>query len=331
MKKLFISAISILFISLNAFSQDSGSEAAFQPNGKPLVTIYSDFRETIQDGESKPAFELSRSYFGYVYNFSPVFSSKVVFDVSSKAGLSPSSYTAYVKNAFGEYKTKLVVVDFGMISTSTFKLQESTWGKRYLLKSFQDLNGFSSSADLGAAVKFQLLPQLSVDAQVLNGEGYQQLQSDSAMKVAVGLTFQPIKNLNVRVYGDYMKKDAAQKTFNAFLSYTGKSFTLGGEYNYQEGNKMVSDHNLSGVSFFGTYKTSKKVSVFARYDNLTSNTLSGASDPWNKSKDGQLYVAGLEYFPVKGVTLSPNIQYTDPKLASLKPTTTLLMNVYLYF
>ncbi len=331
MKKVFISAISIVFISLNAFSQNSSSDAAFQPNGKPLVTIFSDFRETIQDGKTNSAFELTRSYLGYAYNFSPVLSGKIVFDVASTPGLSPSSYTAYVKNAFGEYNNKFVKVDFGMISTSAFNLQESTWGKRYLLKSFQDLNGFSSSADLGASVKYQLLPQLSVDAQVLNGEGYQKVQSDSAVKVAVGLTLQPIKNLNVRVYGDYMKKDAAQKTFNAFLSYTGKSFTVGGEYNYQEGNKMVSDHNLSGVSFFGTYKTCKKVSVFARYDNLTSNTLSGASDPWNKSKDGQLYVAGLEYFPVKGVTLSPNIQYTDPKLASLKPTTTLLMNLYLYF
>jgi len=331
MKKLFISAISILLISLNAYSQSSVSEVAFQPNGKPLVAIYSDFREDIQNGKSNPAFELTRSQLGYAYNFSPVLSGKVVFDVASTPGLKPSSFTAYVYNAFVEYNNKLVTMNFGVIPTSTFKLQESTWGKRYLLKSYQDLYGFSASGDLGATAKLQLLPQLSVDAQILNGEGYKSVQSDSAIKVAVGLTLQPIKNVNVRVYGDYMKKDAAQKTFNAFLSYTGKSLTIGGEYNYQEGNKMVSGHNLSGVSFFGTYKTSKKVSVFARYDNLTSNTLSGASNPWNKSNDGQLYVAGMEYFPVKGVTIAPNIRYTDPKLASLKPTTSLMMNVYLYF
>jgi len=94
---------------------------------------------------------------------------------------------------------------------------------------------------------------------------------------------------------------------------------------------MVSDHDLSGVSFWGTYKASKIVSVFARYDNLTSNTPSGATSHWNASKDGQLYVAGLEFFPVKGVTISPNVQFSDPKLASAKSTTNLMVNASFNF
>jgi hypothetical protein len=332
MKKIFIGALTLILTSLNAFSQNTGSETElFKPNGKPLVTIYSDARYNIQDGKTNPAFELSRAYFGYVYNFSPNFSSKVVFDVSNTAGLSPSSFTAYVKNAFGEYANKFIKVDFGMIGTSAFNLQESTWGKRYLLKSFQDLNGYSSSADLGVSAKLQLTPQLSVDAQILNGEGYQKVQADSTVKVALGLTYEPVKNLFVRVYGDYMKKNVAQKTFNAFVSYVGKDFTLAGEYNIQKGNKMVSDHDLTGLSFWGTYKASKVMSIFGRFDNLTSNTLAGATSNWNASKDGQLYAAGLEFFPVKGVIISPNVQYSDPKLATAKSATSLLMNVSLSF
>lgn len=331
MKKIFICAITLI-TSLNIFSQNSSNEGAdFKPNGKPVVTIFSDFKYSIQDGETNPAFELSRAYFGYVYNFTPNISSKVLFDVSNTNGLSPSSFTAYVKNAYVSYSDKLIKVDFGMIGTSTFSLQESTWGKRYLLKSFQDLNGFSSSADLGASVKVQILPQLSIDAQVLNGEGYQKVQADSTLKVAAGITYQPIKNLYVRVYGDYLKKDVAQKTFNAFVGYVGKDLTLAGEYNIQKGNKMVSNHNLSGVSFWGTYKTNKIMSVFARYDYLTSNKPSGATSNWNAAKDGQLYVAGLEFFPVKGITISPNVQYSNPKLASLKPTTNLMLNASLNF
>jgi len=73
------------------------------------------------------------------------------------------------------------------------------------------------------------------------------------------------------------------------------------------------------------------MSIFGRFDNLTSNTLAGATSNWNASKDGQLYAAGLEFFPVKGVIISPNVQYSDPKLATAKSATSLLMNVSLSF
>lgn len=330
MKKNLILTMAFIFTTLNAFSQKSDNgEATFKPNGKALVTIFSDFRYNVQDGKTNPAFEISRAYFGYMYNFNPHFSTKILFDVTSSNNSTnsyPSAFSAYIKNAYGEYSDKSLKIDFGMIGTNTFNIQEAMWGKRYLLKSFQDLNGYSSSADLGVSIKYQVMPKLSFDAQIVNGEGYQKVQADSTVKVAAGLTYEPIKNLFIRIYGDYMKKDIAQKTFNAFVGYTGKDITLAGEYNIQKGNKMVDDHNLSGVSFWGTYKTSQTVSLFARYDYLTSNTVSGASSDWNASKDGQLYVAGLEIFPVKGMAIAPNIQYTNPKLSSLKSTTSYLVN-----
>ncbi len=336
-KTSFISAMLLTFVCLGVSAQTSDNgQSSFKPNGKPLVTIFSDFRYNVQDGKSNPAFELSRAYFGYIYNFSPNFSSKVLFDVSNTKGLAPSSFTAYVKNAYVEYATPVVKVDFGMIGTTAFNLQESVWGRRYLLKSFQDLNGFSSSADLGASVKVQIAPQLSFDAQVLNGEGYQNVQADSTLKVAAGVTYEPIKNLYFRVYGDYLKKNsslntAAQKTVNAFVAYKGTDFTIGGEYNLQHGNKMVADHKLSGVSLWGSYNASNTVSVFARYDHLTSNTVGSATSNWNAAKDGNLYVAGVEFFPTKGVSISPNIQYNDPKSSSIKSTASYLVNVGLNF
>jgi hypothetical protein len=332
MKKILFSAITIVFMSLSLSAQNKvDGQDSFKPNGKPLVTIFSDLKYSFQNGKSTPAFELSRSYFGYVYNFSPNFSSKVVFDVANSGGLTPSAFTAFVKNAYVEYGDKLIKVNMGMVGTNTFSLQESTWGKRYLLKSFQDQNGFSSSADLGASVKLQFTPELSLDAQLLNGEGFQKVQADSALKVAVGLTYEPVKHLLVRVYGDYMNKTAAQTTFNAFIAYTGDNLTLAGEYNLQNGHAMVANQNYSGVSFWGTYKTSKIMSIFARYDNLSSNVLAGKTNAWNASKDGQLYTAGLEFFPVKGISISPNFQYTKPNLASLQPTTNVLVNVGISF
>lgn len=326
MKKLLIPVLSLLMFSLNGYSQKTDS--SFKPSGKPIVTIFSDFRYAVQDGKTNPAFEISRAYFGYSYNFSPNFSTKVVFDVTSNnnGGTFPSAYSAYVKNAFGEYSNNIIKVDFGMIGTNIFNTQESLWGKRYLLKSFQDLNGYGSSADLGVGIKLQAAPQLSFDAQLVNGEGYQKVQADSAVKVSLGMTYEPVKHLIVRLYGDYMKKDEAQTTFNAMLGYKGDDLTLAGEYNYQKGNKMVKDHNLHGFSFWGTYKATKAMSIFARYDNLSSNTLAGAKTSWNEKKDGQLYAAGLEFFPVKGMAIAPNVQITNPKKDGVKSTTNFLVN-----
>src|ERR1035437_62800 len=58
---------------------------AFKPSGKPIVTIFSDFTNSTTNSKTNNAFEISRAYFGYGYNFSSDFSAKVVFDVANSA------------------------------------------------------------------------------------------------------------------------------------------------------------------------------------------------------------------------------------------------------
>jgi len=102
--------------------------------------------------------------------------------------LNPSAFTAFLKNAYAEYSHGMVKADLGLIGTTMFSLQESVWGKRYLYKSFQDQYGFQSSADLGAKVNLQFIPELSLDLAVFNGEGYKKVQADSTMQFSIGLT-----------------------------------------------------------------------------------------------------------------------------------------------
>lgn len=325
MKRFFISVMSIMLAATGIMAQETNT--GFKPSGKPVVTVFTDFRVQSTDGKTSTAFEISRAYLGYAYNFSPYFSAKAVMDVTDKNnGYQSSAYTAYIKNAYGEYSRNGFTVDFGLIGTNTFSLQESLWGKRYLLKSFQDLNGYASSADLGLGVKYQIAPELSLDAQVVNGEGYKSLQSDSAVKISAGLTYQPIKKLFVRVYGDYQKKHEAQTTVNAMIAYKDDKFTVAGEYNLQTGHNKVKDHNLNGVSFWGSYSPNKTLAIFARYDNMSSKKVNGASDGWNAAKDGNFYAAGLEFFPVKGVAIAPNVQISDPALSGAKATTSYLVS-----
>lgn len=46
---------------------------------------------------------------------------------------------------------------------------------------------------------------------------------------------------------------------------------------------------------------------------------------WNTSTDGQVYIAGVEYAPVKGIQITPNICYSDLKTGN--STTSLNVNV----
>jgi hypothetical protein len=324
MKKILICALSLIFISLSISAQSTPD--SFKPSGKPIVTIFSDFTNTTTTtnsvGKTNNAFELSRAYFGYTYNFSQDFSTKVVFDIANNAAAGTtapgvSAFTAFLKNAYVEYSTGILKANMGMISTSMFSLQESIWGKRYYYKSFQDQYGFGSSADLGASVKLQFLPELSLDLAVFNGEGYKKVQADSTFQIAVGLTAQPIKNVYARVYYDYMDKQSyatakvAQSSFNVFVGYKSDAGTLAAEYNSQSGNKNLSGYNWSGFSVYGVLPLNKQFSVLARVDDLMSDKVGTATTGWNKSTDGQVYMAGIEFAPVKGVQITPNYRYSS--------------------
>ncbi|MDD4992540.1 MAG: hypothetical protein PHR83_09935 [Paludibacter sp.] len=337
MRKVLISAISIMFFGLSISAQNSTNEAkdSFKPSGKPIVTVFSDFSNTTTGSTTNNAFELSRAYFGYGYNFSPDFTGKVVFDVANAAGLNPSAFTAFLKNAYAEYSHGIVKANLGLIGTTMFNVQESFWGKRYLYKSFQDQYGFGSSADLGASVKLQFIPEVSLDLAVFNGEGYKKVQADSTMQFAAGLTLQPIKNLYVRAYYDYMANQSyatakvAQTSFNVFVGYKTDKGSIGAEYNSQNGNKNTSGHNWSGLSVYGTLPFANQFTAIARFDNLMSDKVGTSTTGWNTTTDGQVYLAGVEYAPVKGIQITPNIRYS--KLTSGTSSTSLNVNLGMSF
>ena len=106
-----------------------------------------------------------------------------------------------------------------------------------------------------------------------------------------------------------------------FAGYKAEKFRIGVEYNMlNNGEKYTSpadDHKLNGISLYGTYIINKKLEVFTRFDQLASNKLSGATDPWNNLKDGSAIIAGLQYAPVKGVKVALNFQnwnYNDSEI-----------------
>lgn len=317
MKKIILALFILAVLAPLAKGQEKTEE--FKPNGKPLALIFTNFNTTFSDGETHPSFEITRAYLGYEYNFSKEFYAKVVFDVGDpKAG--GLQMTAFLKNAYVQYKKSNLTASFGMISTTQFKVSEKIWGLRYIEKSFQDAYKFNASADLGFNLDYKFADFISADFSVINGEGYKLVQADDLLRPGAGVTLTPVKGVTARVFADYMGKDVKQQSLATLLAYSGKKLVLAAEYNYQQNYSMKEGQDIYGTSFYATYKAADNLKIFGRFDDLKSKALAGESEPWQLSKDGQLIMLGLESSPVKGIKVAPNFRYWSP--AGDAPATT---------
>lgn len=287
-------------IALRTFSVKASSDNSLPPGGKPIVLVFTNVNYSFNKAGNSEAFQLTRAYLGYEYFFDKSFSSKAIIDVADP-GAGKLQMTAFIKNAYLQYKNDNFSARLGMIGTDQYTIPEKQWGYRYIYKSFQDAYDFGPSADLGAAFEFSPLKVISIDFSVLNGEGYKRVQLDSTFKTAFGLTLKPFKGFVLRSYFDLIKKAEAQISTSLYAGYSYKKFKAGVEYNFQKNNALIKGHDFSGMSVYASLVLTEKLSMFARYDRLTSVVTGDIAEPWNLNKDGQLYITGFDYSPVKGV------------------------------
>ncbi len=307
-KQLFF--ILILFTGIS--NANGQSDTAFKPHGKPVILVFSNVNASFNNEGNSREFEITRAYLGYEHNFSKTLYAKVVMDVGDP-GVGGLEMTAFVKNAYLMYYNKGLKAHIGMIPTDQIVLPEKHWGHRYIYKSFQDEYGFGPSADLGAGIEYSPAKFISIDASLLNGEGYKKIQSDSSFKTTFGLTLKPVGGLVLRGYYDIMKRNYAQTTIALFAGYTYKTFSAGLEYNLQKNNRMMLQNDFSGISAWASMQFAEKLSVFTRYDYLWSETITNETSPWNYSNDGSLFLAGLDYSPVRGVKIAPVFMGWSPR------------------
>lgn len=328
MKKSGLALLLLLFVGFQAISQDNKEPEgeAFKPNGKPIVTVFANVHSLIQDGTAETAFQLTRGYLGYEYNFSKNFSGKVVFDIGN-VGNVKYQMISFVKFAMMTYNYENLSINFGLIPTIEFTVQEKFWAHRYVEKTYMDAYAFSPSADLGASASYKFNDIVSADLAVFNGEGYKLQQMDNYFKTAFGVTINPIKKLTIRLVFDIMGKDSTQITYGGFVGYKEEKFVFGAEYNYQLNHFMVPGQNYYGPSVYGTFNFSEKISIFGRYDRLNSNVPEGETEFWNYLQDGQQFIAGFQYAPIKNIKISPNYRAWIPDDSSKNYTNAIFLNV----
>lgn len=310
MKNLFLSfSLLAFFISMHTSAQ---KDESFKPNGKPVIWIFTHFSSTFSDGKNFNKFDVTRAYLGYIYSFSKTLTGRITFD-ASKPSEGNFHYTGLLRFAYLQYHTGKFILTGGMLLTPQYELGNKRWGYRYVLRNSHDEYGFGPSSDLGISAVYNFSDRFSADAILVNGESYKMTEADSAFKAGIGLSFYPVKNLLIRGYYDTMKKNENnQQTFEGVISYEDKKLNLSAAYNFQKDHLFITGQDFTGLSFHGSLFLRGNKKLFARFDHNCSEKIGSAPDPWNLSKDGQLFLAGFEFSPVAGIRLAPNFQGWQP-------------------
>ena len=326
MKAKFILLAVFACAGIAAQAQDVKVE---EPKGKAIVQVFGNFHTGIGEKNNDLGFELERSYLGYEYKLNKNLSVKGVMDIGKSSDVSDYQRIAYIKNAMVSWKKGNFTLNGGLISTTQFNFQEKFWGYRYVMKSFQDLYKFGNSADLGLSASYKFADWVSMDAIIVNGEGYKKIQKSTGLNYGLGATFTPVKGFQVRLYGGLNDsgEEGKKGTVNmaGFMGYKCKRFSLGAEYNHMLNASHKAGKDQFGYSVFGSVNVAKFADVYARFDDLYSK------NDWNIAKDEQAAILGAQFKLGKYVKVAPNFRMNMPKAAGAKNEYSAYVNCYFGF
>ena len=332
LKCLFLLVSSAFYgVTAMAASETTSSESKEQATskGQAIVKVFTNFHTGFGTMNDCRGFELDRSYLGYEYNLGHGLKVKGVMDIGKSSDVGDYQRIAYIKNAMLTWKYQKLTLNGGLISTIQFGTQEKFWGNRYVMKSFQDYYGFGSSADLGLSVAYKFNNWLSVDAILVNGEGYKKVQVEDGLQYGAGITLKPVGGLTLRLYGSLNetadKEGKDSYNFASFIGYKNQSFSLACEYNKVQHSKYIPNNNMDGVSVYGTAKVSNSISVFGRYDQLF------VSDAGDQEKEEYKLIGGVEFKIGKYIKLAPNIRYFHPTNSGINKKSYCMAYINCYF
>jgi hypothetical protein len=310
MKKLILAA----FFSTIIFNLQIAQTTEI--SGKPIAEIYTDFHYNLAGGAKTTGFSLNRAYLGYNFFADKNFSALIKVEIGSPEDLAPESKTrryAYYRDASISYSTDKLNLTFGITDTRLFDYQQKFWGKRYLADTFQSRNGYGFVADLGIVAHYKFSEIIEADVTLMNGEGYSSLQLDNTLKSSFGITINPVKELVVRAYSDFLKTSGLwQVTMVCFAGLKNEKITLGAEINYKTNFDLLKGHHSWGLSGTGALSLTSKIEFFTRFDYSTSVVASGTSTQWNLTKDGSFLITGFQYSFNKYVKVAVDYQANIP-------------------
>ena len=317
MKKILLATFTIIFFYTQLRSQN------IENPGKPIAEIFTDFHYSMKPDVKTTGYNINRAYVGYTYIADQNFSATIKLNLGNPDDvlpvIEPRRY-AYFREASISYKKDKLSLIMGMTTTMLFDFQQRFWAKRYVANTFQSLNNYGPTADIGFVADYKFSDIADVDITLMNGEGYYKVQLDNNLKPSLGITLSPIKEVALRVYCDVIKIQGLwQKTFVGFAGFKNDKVTIGGEISCKSNLDLVGGHNAWGFSGTGAVSLTKKAEFFTRYDYSTSVTVPGDAAQWNLSKDGQFLINGIQYTfnKIVKVALDNQVNFPTDKTRSI--------------
>ncbi len=330
MKNVILLAIFSVILSMglvNAQNVKSDTEqpVEFKPNGKVFGEVFGDYYcmikgDTLENGvggfnknkKGDNGFTIRRFYLGYKYNFSKKFTAKLMFEGNDANLLTNGKRSVNIKYAYINWKnifpgSNLMI---GAQSTPTWsRFTEKIWGYRSVEKSILDFWKQGLSNDLGVSLSGRLNNDETVRYNLMVGNGAAQKPEFDVFKKIYGSVNARLfnKRLLLEIYGDYEQQEFSEDkvTIKGFVGFQNDKLTVGIEPFITQQKQAVGENiQMIGSSFMarGTI-INKKLFGF------------GKIDVFKNSNDTDEYlefsVIGVDYQPIKGVHIMPNIWFTN--------------------
>ncbi len=310
MKQLHIIILLLFISSLSLYAQTDNRES------RPIAEIFTDFHINLNDTSKTNGFGINRAYLGYNYVVDNNFSARLIVNLGNPDDVIPGTVRrryAYFREASIIWSNERLRMALGLTDTRIFKFQQRWWGKRYLANSYQALNGYGFTADLGFTLDYKFSDIISADVSVMNGEGYLELQLDNGVRSSFGISITPGNKFAFRLYSDYEKKtDIQEFTGIIFAGYRNKVINIGAEASLKTNLDAISGHNAWGLSATGGVNITEKDEVFIRYDYSTSVVPEGETQQWNHLLDGTFAIIGIQHSFTPNIRLALDFQGRNP-------------------
>lgn len=289
------------------------AEQTLPITGKPILTVFANYKAGLGDGNNVSGFNLDRAFVGYEGYFAKGFSAKVVMNVETQRDENGNTkFNGYLKNAQVDWKGYGFSVSVGLVNLKQFSEQENFWGHRYVFKSFQEEYGIAFCEDIGLIAGYEFSPIISADIALTNGEGRRFTNMDNHYRYGTGVTVKPTEGLIFRLYGDVynipkflIDGDIIQKdqySIATFVGYRNRYFSVGAEYNRVFNYTFDSQLDVNGYSVYTTINITPQLHIYGRFDYF--DTVGNRQS----NEDRQAIILGLEYAPIKQISISPNYQ-----------------------
>ncbi len=311
-----LSILIVLIITHTIMPQDKDeSEGKF--SGYMFGDYYHITKSHKSDILDKHGFWFRRIYFTYDYKINSNFSTRLRLEMSNEGDFTSNiAMIPFVKDAWLKYKLDKIQFILGISPPPTFAVIEKVWGYRSVEKTPLDLQRMASSRDFGLSIKGKFDDKGIVKYHLMFSNGSSNKQEiDKGKSGMLSLGLYPSKEWVFEIYGDYADKngDTDWYTWQAFLGYVTKQFWAGIQYADQTREKSEDgDEKLRVASIFLAGVISEQFSLFGRVDKTFDPNPNGDDIvfiPFDPTAKSTFFVAGLDWQPVKGVSIIPNIEF----------------------